>query len=106
MEYIQTIYSSGHDLLHLINEILDLAKVEAGKIEVINGEVPFERITTFAERYFSPLARQKNLEFTINLDNDLPNFIYTDEHRLNQILRNLLSNAFKFTEKRLCFLYN
>ncbi|MDR4947295.1 response regulator [Neobacillus cucumis] len=99
LEYIQTIYSSGHDLLHLINEILDLAKVEAGKIEVINGEVPFERITTFAERYFSPLARQKNLEFTINLDNDLPNFIYTDEHRLNQILRNLLSNAFKFTEK-------
>ncbi|ULT54411.1 response regulator [Neobacillus drentensis] len=99
VEYIQTIYSSGIDLLHLINEVLDLAKVEAGKIEVIQGEVQFETIMTFAERYFSPLARQKGLEFTIFLDEDLPNSIYTDEHRLNQILRNLLSNAYKFTEK-------
>jgi two-component system chemotaxis sensor kinase CheA len=99
VEYIQTIYSSGIDLLHLINEVLDLAKVEAGKIEVMNGEVPFETITTFAERYFSPLARQKGLEFTIFVDDDLPHSIYTDEHRLNQILRNLLSNAYKFTEK-------
>ncbi|TWD96524.1 two-component system chemotaxis sensor kinase CheA [Neobacillus bataviensis] len=99
LEYIQTIYSSGNDLLHLINEILDLAKVEAGKMEVIYGEVALEKITTFAERYFSPLARQKNLEFSIFLDDDLPESIYTDEHRLNQILRNLLSNAFKFTEK-------
>jgi two-component system, chemotaxis family, sensor kinase CheA len=99
MEYIQTIYSSGIDLLHLINEVLDLAKVEAGKIEVLHGEVPFETITTFAERYFSPLARQKGLEFSIFLADDLPKSIYTDEHRLNQILRNLLSNAYKFTEK-------
>ncbi|MEH7117657.1 response regulator [Neobacillus vireti] len=99
LEYIQTIYSSGLDLLHLINEILDLAKVESGKIEVVQGEVPFEKITTFAERYFSPLARQKSLEFELIVEDDLPALIYTDEHRLNQILRNLLSNAFKFTEK-------
>ena len=99
LEYIQTIYSSGIDLLHLINEVLDLAKVEAGKIEVMHGEVSFETITTFAERYFSPLARQKGLEFTIFAADDLPNSIHTDEHRLNQILRNLLSNAYKFTEK-------
>jgi two-component system chemotaxis sensor kinase CheA len=99
LEYIQTIYSSGNDLLHLINEILDLAKVEAGKIEVIHGEVPLEKITSFAERYFSPLARQKSLAFSMIVDDELPNFIYTDEHRLNQILTNLLSNAFKFTEK-------
>ncbi|MEH7417459.1 response regulator [Neobacillus drentensis] len=99
VEYLQTIYSSGNDLLHLINEILDLAKVEAGKMEVIHGEVALEKIKTFAERYFTPLARQKSLEFTIFIDDDLPDSIYTDEHRLNQILRNLLSNAFKFTEK-------
>ncbi|PLS09622.1 response regulator [Neobacillus cucumis] len=99
LEYIQTIHSSGNDLLHLINEILDLAKVEAGKIDVIQEDVPFEKITTFVERNFSPLARQKRLKFSITLDEDLPNFLYTDEHRLNQILRNLLSNAFKFTDQ-------
>ncbi|WML51734.1 response regulator [Neobacillus sp. PS3-12] len=98
LQYIQTIHSSGNDLLHLINEILDLAKVEAGKIEIILGEVPLERIITFVDRNFSPLARQKNLEFTIFADGDLPDSIYTDEHYLNQILSNLISNAYKFTE--------
>ncbi|WP_160723675.1 response regulator [Bacillus sp. USDA818B3_A] len=99
LEYIHTIYSSGNDLLHLINEVLDLAKVEAGKIDVVRGDISLEKITTFAERYFNPLARQKGLEFSILIDEDVPGFIYTDEHRLNQILKNLLSNAFKFTDK-------
>ena len=98
LDYIKTIYSSGNDLLHLINEVLDLAKVEAGKIEVITSWVQLEKIRSFVNRYFTPLARQKGIEFYLNFEGKLPNAIYTDEHRLNQILRNLLSNAYKFTE--------
>lgn len=98
LEYIRTIYSSGNDLLHLINEILDLAKVESGKIEIIQGEVMLKNVIAFADREFSPLARKKEIEFYILADESLPESIITDEHRLYQILRNLLSNAFKFTE--------
>ncbi len=98
LDYIKTIFSSGNDLLHLINEVLDLAKVEAGKIEVIASWVQLEKIRSFVNRYFTPLARQKGIEFYLNFEGKLPNAIYTDEHRLNQILRNLLSNAYKFTE--------
>lgn len=99
LDYIQTIYSSGNDLLHLINEVLDLAKVEAGKIEVVADVVYLENIKSFVEGYFTPLARQKDLKFHLSFDENLPKTIYTDEHRLHQILRNLLSNAYKFTEK-------
>jgi two-component system chemotaxis sensor kinase CheA len=99
LEYIQTIYSSGNDLLHLINDILDLAKVEAGKIEVIPTEVRLQDVKQLAERQFLPLARRKGIRFSVQLDDDVPEVFYTDEHRLNQILKNLLSNAFKFTEK-------
>lgn len=99
IEYIETIYSSGNDLLHLINEVLDLAKVEAGKIEVIPGVVQLESIKSFVNGYFTPLARQKGIQFKIKIDSQLPKSFYTDEHRLHQILRNLLSNAYKFTDK-------
>lgn len=99
LEYIHTIYSSGNDLLHLINDILDLAKVEAGKVEVIPTDVRLQDVKKFVERQFSPLARQKGIRFSVELDDDVPEVLYTDEHRLNQILKNLLSNAFKFTEK-------
>jgi two-component system chemotaxis sensor kinase CheA len=97
-EYIRTIYSSGNDLLHLINDILDLAKVESGKIEVFPKEVGFHHVKDFIIKQFSPIARQKEVQFTVELDVDLPECIYTDEQRLQQILKNLLSNAFKFTE--------
>ncbi len=99
IEYIETIHTSGNDLLHLINEILDLAKVEAGKIEVVPGVVEMDSIKSFVDGYFTPLVRQKGLEFKLIMDDQLPKSFYTDEHRLHQILRNLLSNAYKFTEK-------
>jgi two-component system chemotaxis sensor kinase CheA len=97
-EYIRTIYSSGKDLLHLINDILDLAKVESGKLEVIPKEVEFQNVRDFITSQFSPIARQKNVQFSVELEPGLPESFYTDEQRLQQVLKNLLSNAFKFTE--------
>ncbi|MFC3885628.1 response regulator [Bacillus songklensis] len=99
VEYIRTIYSSGHDLLHLINDVLDLAKVESGKIDIIPGEVKLSNVEDFVKRNFSHLIRQKGLQLNVQLDSDLPTTFYTDEHRLQQILKNLLSNALKFTEE-------
>src|SRR5207244_9642116 len=87
------------DLLTLINDILDLSKVEAGKMEVRPGHLGLENVTDFVERSFRPVAEQKSLGFEISTAEDLPATIETDEQRLQQILKNLLSNAFKFTEK-------
>ncbi|KHF38958.1 response regulator [Halalkalibacter okhensis] len=98
-EYIRTIYSSGQDLLHLINDILDLAKVESGKLEVVSKEVELKKVQDFIERQFTPIARQKGVSLTVYADELVPIHLRTDEHRLQQILKNLLSNAFKFTEK-------
>ncbi|MFC0472086.1 ATP-binding protein [Halalkalibacter kiskunsagensis] len=97
-EYVRTIYSSGNDLLHLINDILDLAKVESGKLEIIQKEVEIEKVKQFVIRQFSPVARQKEVLFNVEIEPDLPEIFYTDQHRLQQILKNLLSNAFKFTD--------
>lgn len=97
-EYIRTIYSSGNDLLHLINDILDLAKVESGKLDVIHREVDLHGVEDFIMMQFSPIAYKKNIQFIVHVEPDLPSSFYTDEHRLQQILKNLLSNAFKFTE--------
>ncbi|MBT2698786.1 response regulator [Bacillus sp. ISL-40] len=97
-EYIRTIYSSGNDLLHLINDVLDLAKVESGKLDVNPTEVDLQDVQDFIERQFSPIAIQKNVEFTIKMDASLSGTFNMDEQRLQQILKNLLSNAFKFTE--------
>lgn len=99
VEYASTIFSSGNDLLHLINDILDLAKVEAGKMEVYFEEVKIDEIKTFVEHQFNHVAKQKGIEFSIQVDPDLPKVIWTDQQRLQQILKNLLSNAFKFTEE-------
>ncbi|MDQ0246098.1 two-component system chemotaxis sensor kinase CheA [Bacillus fengqiuensis] len=98
VEYVRTIYSSGKDLLHLINDVLDLAKVESGKIDIVPGEVKLSNVESFVKRNFSHLVRQKGLQLNIRLDSDLPETFYTDVHRLEQILKNLLSNALKFTE--------
>ncbi|MBV7507927.1 response regulator [Bacillus sp. sid0103] len=99
VEYIRTIYSSGNDLLHLINDVLDLAKVESGKLDVNPKEVDLHDVQDFIERQFSPLAIQKNVQFSIKMEGSLAGTFYTDEQRLQQILKNLLSNAFKFTER-------
>jgi len=96
-EFAKTIHSSGEALLQLINEILDLSKVEAGRMEVYPSHISLQEIAEAVERNFRPLAQQKGLEFRVFIDPLLTDFIYTDSQRLQQILQNLLSNAFKFT---------
>ncbi len=98
--FAQNIYSSGTDLLNLINEILDLSKVESGKIELEIGPVSLSGLTANLESLFQELARTKAMEFNRQISEEalqLP--LITDQQRLEQILRNLLSNAFKFTGK-------
>ncbi|MEO3947202.1 ATP-binding protein [Gorillibacterium sp. CAU 1737] len=99
VSYAEMIHSSGKDLLRLINDILDFSKVEAGRLELIREPVNLNELPSILERTFHPLAQQKELAFQIQLDSGLPDIIGTDGQRLHQILTNLLSNAFKFTEK-------
>jgi CheY-like chemotaxis protein/CHASE3 domain sensor protein len=100
IEFAKNIYNSGNDLLNLINEILDLSKVEAGKIQLEIGEAPFRQITSNLSSLFSEVAKNKAVTFKIDLHSpDLPPTLTTDMQRVEQILRNLLSNAFKFTGK-------
>ncbi|KAB8145009.1 response regulator [Chloroflexia bacterium SDU3-3] len=98
-EFANTIYASGSDLLSLINDILDLAKIESGTMSIDADEIAFADLRLTLEQGFRPLAHDKQLEFTIDLDSQLPRTITTDTKRLQQVLRNLLSNAFKFTEQ-------
>jgi CheY-like chemotaxis protein/signal transduction histidine kinase/HAMP domain-containing protein len=98
VEFAQTILTSGSDLLTLINDVLDLSKVEAGKMDVNPTEVRVSEVKEFVDRSFSAIAEQKGLGFHVELNSDLPQTIFTDGGRLQQILKNLLSNAFKFTE--------
>ncbi|SFL24557.1 two-component system, chemotaxis family, sensor kinase CheA [Paenibacillus sp. 1_12] len=97
-EYARIINSSGKDLLSLINDILDLSKVEAGKLEIEIAAVNLTELPHVMERNFTPIAKQRNLQFRIIEHPGLPSLIFSDEQRLQQILKNLLSNAFKFTE--------
>src|SRR5262249_12795765 len=97
-EFARTIYSSGSDLLQLINEILDLSKVESGMMEVEVGRMMFNDLCDYVERTFRQVAHDKGLDLTIHADPALPPGMYTDQRRLQQVLKNLLSNAFKFTE--------
>src|SRR4051812_48762142 len=99
VRYAKTIHSCGDDLIQLINDILDLSKIESGYISTDFINVRFNEITTFVEATFKHVSENKNLKFTIEKDPLLPEIIETDVQRLNQILKNLLSNAFKFTEK-------
>nr|WP_275585049.1 ATP-binding protein [Peribacillus deserti] len=98
-EFANVIHSSGQDLLNLINDILDLSKIEAGKLEVSFEEVYLSEFIERMERNFSQTAKNKNIDFNVNFSQQVPPIIYTDEQRLQQIIKNLLSNAFKFTEK-------
>ncbi len=98
-EYSKTIHSSGNDLLNLINDILDLSKIESGTVAVEVNELRFDSLRGFVERTFNHVAELKNLEFDIRLSPGLPKSIQTDAKRLQQILKNLLSNAFKFTRQ-------
>jgi len=99
VEFAQTIYGSGNDLLNLINEILDLSKIEAGRMEIDLADVSLNDLKNHVERSFRHVAEQKKLKFEVNVAPDAPAAIYTDPLRLQQVLRNLLSNAFKFTSK-------
>ena len=99
IEYIKTVHASGGDLLNLINEILDLSKIEAGKMEISVSEFRTEDLTAAMDRSFRQLAEQKGLVFEADVLEGAPEQLRTDRQRLEQILRNLLSNAFKFTEK-------
>jgi signal transduction histidine kinase/DNA-binding response OmpR family regulator len=99
VEFARTIHSSGNDLLMLINDILDLSKIESGTVAVDVGEVRLDELQRFVERTFRHVAETKGLAFEIRMDPRLPKAIATDAKRLQQILRNLLSNAFKFTHK-------
>jgi CheY-like chemotaxis protein/nitrogen-specific signal transduction histidine kinase len=98
VEYAKTIYAAGGDLLTLINEILDLCKVEAGKMQVEAHSLAFSHVVEFVERQFRPVAEQKGLDFAVSVDESLAGGIFTDQQRLQQVLKNLLANAVKFTE--------
>ena len=99
VEFARTINSAGSDLLNLINDILDLSKVESGTVTIEVGEMPVQHLRQHMERTFRQLASDKNLDFNVKFDPKLPATIRTDEKRLQQIVLNLLSNAFKFTSK-------
>ncbi|WP_457419293.1 response regulator [Roseateles sp. P5_E7] len=99
LRFANTIHSAGKDLLTLINDILDLSKVEAGKLEILPRPMPLRALADGMRRIFEPLAQEKRLAFHIHLDPALPSAVVTDAQRVEQILRNLLSNAIKFTEQ-------
>jgi HAMP domain-containing protein/signal transduction histidine kinase/CheY-like chemotaxis protein len=96
-EFARTINSAGSDLLSLINDILDLSKIESGTVSIEVGEMPMSGLKQHMERTFRQLAADKHLDFNVEFDANLPSAIRTDEKRLQQVVLNLLSNAFKFT---------
>jgi HAMP domain-containing protein/signal transduction histidine kinase/CheY-like chemotaxis protein len=97
VEFARTINSAGSDLLNLINDILDLSKIESGTVSIEVGEMPMQTLRQHMDRTFRQLAADKSLAFNVEFDAGLPATIRTDEKRLQQIVLNLLSNAFKFT---------
>ncbi|WP_422057173.1 response regulator [Sphingomonas sp.] len=97
-QYARTIQASGNDLLNLINDILDLSKIEAGHVEIDAQALTLARLTADLRQMFDPIARDRGLSFNIDVAGDAPAAIDTDRQRLEQVLKNLLSNAFKFTE--------
>jgi signal transduction histidine kinase/DNA-binding response OmpR family regulator/HAMP domain-containing protein len=98
-EFAKTIHSSGNDLLMLINDILDLSKIESGTVVVDVGELHLAELKSYVERTFRHVAESKGVEFQIEMRPDLPRAVYTDAKRLQQVIKNLLSNSFKFTHQ-------
>ncbi len=99
IEFAKTIHGAGTDLLNLISDILDLSKIESGTVTVESEELPFATLRDTVERNFRHIAESRKLAFSANFDADLGRTISTDPKRLLQVLKNLLSNAFKFTEQ-------
>jgi len=97
VKFAQTVYTSGNDLLSLINEILDLSKVEAGKMPMIPKQFRLADVRDYLDQTFRHVAEQKGLSFEVQMEPQLPETAFSDLNRLQQILKNLLSNAFKFT---------
>ncbi|HEY0846702.1 MAG TPA: HAMP domain-containing protein [Noviherbaspirillum sp.] len=99
LEMVKVIHSAGSELLHLINDILDLSKIEAGSVTLDIEDVPMGELADHVAKTFRHLAEAKGLEFLLDFAPDLPRTIHTDGHRLKQVLKNLLSNAIKFTAR-------
>jgi len=99
VEYCKTIHGAGNDLLTLINQVLDLAKIEAGRQDLQLETVPLRRFGDYARRVFEPLAAEKKLALIIDIDETLPAAITTDPQRVERIITNLLGNGIKFTER-------
>ncbi len=98
-EFAKTIHSSGNDLLMLINDILDLSKIESGTVVVDVGELRLGDLHSYVERTFRHVAESKGVDFAIEMASDVQKSLYTDAKRLQQVIKNLLSNAFKFTQQ-------
>ncbi|MFD0263592.1 HAMP domain-containing protein [Kitasatospora indigofera] len=105
VEFADTIHGAGSDLLQLINDILDLSKVEAGKMDVRPAKIALVQLVDYVEAAFRPLTVDKSLDFAVRVSPELPVTLHTDEQRLQQVLRNLLSNAVKFTDSGAVDLY-
>jgi len=99
VEFARTIHSSGNDLLMLINDILDLSKIESGTVAVDTGEMWLDELRQHVERNFRHVAESRSVGFSVYIDEGMPKSMVTDAKRLQQILKNLLSNAFKFTHR-------
>jgi signal transduction histidine kinase/DNA-binding response OmpR family regulator/HAMP domain-containing protein len=98
VQFARNIHDAGADLLGLINDILDISKIESGTVTLDIGQISFAGLRDQVDRTFSQIAQDKKLDFAIEIDPTLPPAMYTDDKRLQQIIKNLLSNAFKFTE--------
>jgi signal transduction histidine kinase/HAMP domain-containing protein/CheY-like chemotaxis protein len=105
VEFAKTIHSSGNDLLALINDILDLSKIESGTVILDIGDISFKDLSEYVERTFRHMAESKRLHFELDFASNLPRALHTDAKRLQQVLKNLLSNAFKFTDRGQVALY-
>ncbi|MFI6740255.1 HAMP domain-containing protein [Nonomuraea sp. NPDC050451] len=99
VEFARTIHSAGSSLLQLINDMLDLSKVEAGRMDIHPIQVSLPKMVDLLEAAFTPLAQDKGLSFSVDVESDVPKELRADEQRLQQVLRNLLSNAVKFTPR-------
>lgn len=102
IEYAKVIYKSGNDLVTLINDVLDLSKIEAGKLELLMTKEEVKLIKDDMRSLFAEVASQKKIDFSIEQHSNIPEYITTDKLRLEQIIKNLLSNAFKFTDAGGC----